>query len=97
MIYAKCKHCDGTGTTNWCINGTFVDCPYCGGSGEMEVEQTNEEWFCSLTTEEKARFIDNILTCCFDENAVCENCKLHDKNCDYKGILEWLKQPHREE
>ena len=92
----KCKHCDGTGITNWCVNGTFVDCPYCGGTGEMEVEketinervkikcddckfepecadygwlgckkftpapsepQTNEDWFCQLPTEEKARWL----------------------------------------
>ena len=47
----KCKHCDGTGTTNSCVNGTFVDCPYCGGTGEMEMEMTNEEWIKSLDTE----------------------------------------------
>ena len=47
----KCKFCDGTGTTNWCVNGTFVDCPYCGGTGEMEGNMTNEEWLKSLDTE----------------------------------------------
>ena len=50
----KCKHCDGTGTTNWCVNGTFVDCPYCGGTGEIKVEQTNEEWMHTLNTEQLA-------------------------------------------
>jgi hypothetical protein len=51
----KCKHCNGTGTTNWCVNGTFVDCPYCGGTGEIEV--TKEEWLCQLNTVEKAEII----------------------------------------
>lgn len=33
----KCKYCDGTGTSNWCINGIFQPCEYCNGTGEVEV------------------------------------------------------------
>lgn len=51
----KCKYCDGTGTSNWCVNGTFINCPHCGGTGE--VEQTNEEWLRQANTEELAEFI----------------------------------------
>ena len=36
----KCKYCDGTGTSNWCINGTFLTCEYCNGTGETK--DTNE-------------------------------------------------------
>ena len=93
----KCKHCDGTGTTNWCVNGTFKECPYCGGTGEvdrfnavdvlkvMEMVKklhTNEEWFCQLPTEEKAKRIINIAV---------------NSDCDYRTIVEWLKQPHQGE
>lgn len=44
---------------------------------------TNEEWFCGLSTEEKAR--------------VLANEKLHFRMLDYDGFVEWLKQPHRNE
>ena len=73
----KCKYCDGTGTTNWCVNGTFLNCPRCGGTGE--VEMTNEEWFTSLSTEEKAKRIINIAV---------------NSDCDYRTIVEWLKEKH---
>lgn len=68
----KCKHCDGTGTTNWCVNGTFKECPYCGGTGEVDrfnavdvlkvmemvkKPHTNEEWLRSATTEQLTIFL----------------------------------------
>lgn len=31
----KCKHCDGTGTSNWCVNGIFQTCAYCNGTGKI--------------------------------------------------------------
>ena len=51
-------------------------------------EQTNEEWFCQLSTEEKAKFLRQIY---------------RDGRDDYVGewyeqteadFVEWLKQPH---
>ena len=41
---------------------------------------TNEEWFNGLATEEKAKRIINIAV---------------NSDCDYRTIVEWLKQPHR--
>ena len=32
----KCKACDGAGTSNWCVNGTFKTCDVCGGTGHVE-------------------------------------------------------------
>lgn len=32
----KCKACGGTGTSNWCVNGTFKTCEVCGGTGYVE-------------------------------------------------------------
>ena len=43
---------------------------------EPELELTNEEWFCGLSTEEKARF--------FASNKML--------NFDYQMWIEWLKE-----
>lgn len=40
---------------------------------------TNEEWFCTLPTEEKAKRIINIAV---------------NSDCDYRTIVEWLKEKH---
>ncbi len=85
---------------------------YCGATEIMrkcerhhkKVEQTNEEWFCGLSTEEKAKWLTNsgFLTCTLRD---CEDCKYYDKNNDdcidgYEAShdtqmwVEWLKQPH---
>ena len=88
----KCKFCDGSGKDYWCLNGEPYPCPVCNGTGEYEpfdadveldklypTEQTNEEWFCQLPTEENAKRIINIAV---------------NSNCDYETIVKWLKQPH---
>jgi hypothetical protein len=46
---------------------------------ERKANMTNEQWFCSLSTEEKAKRIINIAV---------------NSDCDYRTIVEWLKQPH---
>lgn len=38
-----CKHCDGTGTSNWCINGTFLTCEYCNGTGILDESEVNND------------------------------------------------------
>ena len=43
---------------------------------------TNEQWFCQLSTEEKARLLVSN--------------KLFFRMLDYDGFVEWLKQPHKE-
>ena len=55
----------------------LTKCFKCNGTGE--IKQTNEEWFCSLTTEEKAKRIINIAV---------------NSDCDYRTIVEWLKEKH---
>lgn len=53
---------------------------------------TNEEWFCGLSTEEKAGFLDAIHT------SYCVTGDwLHDEDVHgmtRKDWQEWLKQPH---
>lgn len=58
----KCTHCNGTGrrfvpTNKNAItgNGYTADCPFCNGTGTIEM--TNEQWFCTLSTEEKAKWL----------------------------------------
>lgn len=56
-------------------------CEYCNGTGEVnEPLQTNEEWLCNLSTEEKAR--------------VLADGKLHFRMLDYDGFVGWLKEIH---
>lgn len=53
----KCPRCHGMGKiTEWVATDTVSEykfpCRKCNGTGEIEV--TNEEWFCQLSTKEKA-------------------------------------------
>ena len=59
------------------IEQTGFECDKCNGTGE--VEQTNEERFCSLSTEEKATFL-------------ASNKML---NFDYQMWIEWLREIHK--
>ena len=73
---------------------------YCGATEIMrkcerhnkKVKQTNEEWFCSLSTEEKAKFL-----------VMIEMSAMHpvkrgsiDTKKFIEDVTEWLKQPHKE-
>lgn len=40
-------------------SGYFVECKKCHGTGIVEL-MTNEEWFCNLDTEDKAREISDM-------------------------------------
>ena len=81
----KCKHCDGVGFFD---NGASqFKCVYCDGTGE--VEMTNEEWFCSLPTEEKAKTI-----VCLEVNAL-HKWKKGLVESDVDEIKRWLKEKHK--
>ena len=104
----KCKACGGTGVKVIYGSGykrEGIDCPQCNGTGE--VKQTNEEWFATLSTEEKAMVI--VLCCPYEADWFGENFEkrmeqrmknLSQSAQGYKlgiqKIKEWLKQPHRE-
>ena len=72
----KCKVCGGTGVIQGQAPGLVSCCPACDGKGFIEL--TNEEWFCNLSTEEKATFL-------------AKNKML---NFDYQMWIEWLKEKH---
>ena len=79
-----------------------VQCEECDGTGE--IEQTNEEWFDTLSTEEKAMAI--VLCCPYEINWFGENfekrMEQRMKNLSQSAqgyglgiqkIKKWLKQP----
>ena len=86
----KCKMCGGAGVIQGQAPSLVSCCPACDGKGF--IEQTNEEWFCSLSTEEKAEFLAK---------------KCGEISCKFflgeaeeifsRYWVEWLKQPHTKE
>ena len=71
-------------------NKYLTKCFKCNGTGE--IEQTNEEWFCGLSTEEKAEFLVMI------QMSVMHPVKRGavDMEKFIEEVVEWLKQPHKE-
>ena len=67
----KCKACNGTGKINaidfakpnW--KDTEEVCPICCGRGA--IEQTKEEWFCTLPTHEKAYYLADMCAWAMEE------------------------------
>lgn len=94
----KCKYCNGTGTIQKIIYEDWqkdeivrsaVKCTRCNGNGE--VQMTNEEWFCGLSTEEKAKAI-----VCLAHNASALAIEYHCADSDVEAICIWLKGVHKE-
>ena len=79
----KCPKCGGSGFD--VVHG--FDCVSCDGKGEIEV--TNEEWFCTLSTEEKAKFFDKICYSAWGDI----NSRFRDM-ADYTDWIAWLKEIH---
>ena len=76
IICDKCVH------KMYCIDyGRKTDkCEYCD-------PLTNEEWFCQLPTEEKAKWLEEKMTWAAQEQGTFTA----------KGWEMWLKQPHTKE
>ena len=67
------------------------DCKDCGAYTYSHHTQTNEEWFCGLSTEEKAEFLAK--KCC---EISCKFFLGEAEEIFSKYWVEWLKQPHTE-
>lgn len=67
-------------------------------------ETTNEEWFCKLSTEEKAKWMFRLTYKCYWCGREYEKTKKYnEKECpfhkcleDSKGFKKWLKERHHE-
>lgn len=65
-----------------------------------DMPQTNEEWFCDLSTEEKAKWLkESFDKCCkcalkqYDQRGECPFGRCRNGINEYK---EWLKEKHTE-
>lgn len=100
---AKCKYCHGTGTRTYFTGdgATVTDCVQCKGTGYINM--THEDWFDTLSTKEKAKWLDKVAeNCC----QICdeENRELCRGNiatgCKFENAKKWelwLKQPYKKE
>ena len=87
----KCKTCNGLGRTKATefigvdegLRDVVILCPTCGGKGEVE-SLTEQEYIQTCDTEQLAE-------------AIYECGMTHPWHISKEVILEWLKQPHREE
>ena len=85
----------------------MAKCPICGGTGDTvnKIPPANEQWFCSLSTEEKAMVI--ICCCPYESDWFGDNFEkrieqrikdISKATYGYKHgvnkIKNWLKQPH---
>ena len=62
------------------------------GYQPIKKEMTNEEWFCGLSTEEKARFLACEFTVACDDYAYSNN----KETWNEKYWLKWLKEVHKD-
>ena len=92
----KCPKCKFYSICGGRLNETVENCVKF-----KSVEQTNEEWFCQLPTEEKAKFFgSNGMRYCV---CGCKACIISEQ-CKSGGIrktheemwVEWLKEVHKE-
>ena len=90
----KCEACCGSGYINfWTDDGhiSMRTCRRCNGYGYIKAKpMTNEEWFASLSTEEKAEWISKVTIDAWFRQV---NNELPKPN-GAKEWAEWLKQPH---
>ena len=82
-----------------CYEVVLGICDRCHGTGEIEM--TNEEWFCGLSTEEKAKFIfwqhfDVYGKTLWELMVNASKGVSRDKQAEVMigAVVEWLKQPH---
>lgn len=84
----KCPMCGGIGLTDL-YTPNVGRCTKCNGSGEIEV--TNEEWLCSIPTEEKANFL--VMVEMLGMSALKRSTVDIEKFTE--EVIAWLKQPYR--
>ena len=95
-----CRYCNGTGTSNTCVNGTFKPCAACNGTGEEREEKITNFDRITANTEALATFVH-------EAESVYERCAKGDLNCNYcecqwcglagrKELIDWLNEESKE-
>lgn len=74
--------CDDCKFVENCVDYGWKDCKKF--TPKQSEPMTNEEWFCGLSTEEKAECLTNISF----------NTGYDSYNIVLRKMVEWLKQPH---
>ena len=71
----------------------MAKCPICGGTGDTmnNIPPTNEQWFCSLSTEEKAEVLFDIW---YDGKVLAWD---KSKPFYFNRFVTWLKEVHKDE
>lgn len=92
----KCTRCHGTGKTiEWVATDTVSEyefpCRKCNGTGEIEV--TNEDWRRMCSTEDFAKFLEDVTSGCYHCGMTDDisQCAFQKHQCNIK---EWLKEKH---
>ncbi|MBR3241166.1 MAG: hypothetical protein IKF90_00515 [Parasporobacterium sp.] len=87
----KCPYCKGRGivVTGY---GDIFKCRICHGTGNVE-PLTKEEWFCALSTEEKAKWFCDHITC---SDGCPFNKQCLNEDMGRKLWQKWLLEEHRE-
>lgn len=96
----KCKLSEKCEFGNLCKDATRHDSLTVLGCSSFKTKKplTNEEWFNTLTTEEKANWLADTFDLC---GAGCSNCFVKEmcfvdqEIMPEEMIVEWLKQPHQ--
>ena len=88
----KCPMCEGTGKEFWVIDGVQEECQKCNGTGE--IEQTNEEWLRTATTEELAQMLFNAITTSHDFAEYLMHYENQSEQDITNAIVRWLKEKH---
>ena len=87
----KCPYCNN-GISRYTHDGFKWPCTVCDGKGEIKM--TNEEWLCSLSTEEKAEFMSNNCGHAIDLWIHTQFYSAR-KQCDKQRWVEWMKEEHK--
>lgn len=95
--FKPCTFCDGTGEYEPFDADVELDKLY-------PTEQTNEEWLRQATTEQLAKFLHDVQfscnTCTLTSFRLYKSktikCPLQVSCAKENGVMEWLKQPHKE-
>jgi len=85
----KCPACNGTGLVYNALGDFEEDCGYCHGKGNVAEPHTNEEWFCSLSTEEKADLLAELVWWIHPSVQGGRKVELTKES-----FLRWLKEKH---